>query len=140
MKCLVTIASLLFLSQGAIAHDGGHHDPHAADPSKRVEPIFPKSGAKGEPLYKGALTKDEEGTVRLSVYDAKTNTPTAKDFKRTAQGVLTAKNSKELKFELTLDGATFVGKAPKPPKKPFNIDITLNDGTQDLVVGFKKLD
>jgi len=134
------IVSLLFVSQGAIAHDGGHHDPHAADPSKRIEPIFAKSGAKGEPLFQGALTKDEEGTLRLSVYDAKTNTPTTKEFKKMAQGVLTAKNSKGLKFELILEGATFVGKAPKPPKKPFNLDITLNDGTQDLVVSFKKLD
>jgi hypothetical protein len=139
MKILIAIVSLLFVSQGVVAHDGGHHDPHAADPSKRIESIFPKSGSK-EAVYKGALTKDEEGTVRLSVYDLGTNAPTAKDFKKTAQGQVTAKNSKPLSFELTLDGATFVGKAPKPSKKPFNIDITLNDGTQDLVVAFKKLD
>jgi len=140
VKSLILIISMFIANSGVIAHDGGHHDPHAADPSKRIEPIFAKSGAKTEPLYKGALTRNEEGIVRLSVYDAHTSAPTTKEFKKTAQGVLSAKNTKGLNFELTLDGATYVGKAPKPPKKPFNIDITLNDGTQDLIVTFKKLD
>jgi hypothetical protein len=140
MKILIAIASLFLVNQGAMAHDGGHHDPHAADPSKRIESVFPKSGDKAQALYKGALTKDEEGTVRLSIYDISTNAPTTTDFKKTAQGTLTAKNTKELKFDLNLEGANFVGKAPKPPKKPFNLEFTLNDGSQDLVVGFKKLD
>jgi hypothetical protein len=63
-------------------------------------------------------------------------------FEKSASAVLQTggKKAKKLPFELKLEGDAFVGKAPKPPKKPFNIDVTLKEGDKNLLVAFDNLD
>lgn len=148
---IILVAGLLTLtpSLSVYAHDGGH-GPKLTDTGKYggvitavVEAKDTPKGAAATLVYKAELTRSEDGTVRLYVYDT-TMKPLSPDaLEKTAKAVVIAsKGGKEttVPFTLTLEGASFVGKVPQPAGKPFNIDVTLKAKEKELFAAFDNLD
>ena len=146
MKQLIVGIILCVSVTGAFAHDEGH-GPKLSDVAKQggivssvVEAKDAKLGEKAPLVHKGELVRNDDGTVRLYLYDAKMNPLKLEGFEKTAKAILTARKAKTASFALKIEGDAFVGTAPKPAKKPFNIDITLKEGSRNLLVAFDNLD
>lgn len=147
MKRFTLVIFALITSSGGFAHDEGH-GPKLSDPAKQggivssvIDAKDAKLGAKATLVHKGELVRNDDGTVRLYLYDMQMMPLKLDSFEKNAKAVLTAgRKAKKLSFDLKLEGDAFVGKAPKPPKKPFNIDVTLKEGDKNLLVAFDNLD
>ncbi len=131
-----------------LAHDEGH-GPKLTDQPKQGGVISPvvaakdaKLGPKATMLYKGELVRNEDGSVRVYLYDQQMNALKLETFDKAAKAVVETegKKAKKQPFDLKLVGDAFVGKAPKPAKKPFNIDVVLIEKGQKLLVAFDNLD
>lgn len=137
------------LSTTAMAHDEGH-GPKLTDAGKIggvvsavVDAKDAKLGLKAAMVYKAELVRSEDGTVRVYLYDKDMKLLDLAKFGKTAKAVLeTVKKKKVTRkpFLLKIDGDAFMGKAPKAPSKPFNIDVTIKDGDKDLLAAFDNLD
>lgn len=142
-------AFTLISSSLSLAHDEGH-GPKITDAGKKggivasvVRAKDVKKGASAELLYKAELVRSEDGQVKVYVYDKDMNAVDFSKFDSKAKGVVESKKQKkwtQAPFDLALEGDAFTGKAPAPAKKPFNIDIKIKSGGQDLMAAFDNLD
>lgn len=148
MKSLLLSLTLL-VSTVALAHDEGH-GPKLGDQPKyggKVAAVISKSevnkGTKAEMRYKAELTKTNDGTIRVYLYDKKMNLLPLQEF-ASATGELLFKDRKTKKwtaheFKFSKKDKSFEGKLPTQPRRPFNIDVTLKKGDKDLFIAFDNL-
>lgn len=137
------------LAVPALAHDEGH-GPKTTDAGKMggvmtavVLAKEAKLGPKAALVYKAELTRSDDGTVRVYLYDADMKPLDPARFAKSAKAVLeTHKKKKTTKtpFTLTLEDGSFKGKAPKAASKPFNIDAVFKEGDKELLAAFDNLD
>ena len=145
----ITLAAML-LSQFVFAHDGGH-GPKLRDQPKyggKVAAVIDKkeelAGAKAKILYKAELTKNNQNVVRVYLY--------SKDMKilqlegyESANGELTFKDKrtrKKVMHEFALKkmpDASYEGKLPARPRRPYNIEVTLSGKERKLLTAFHGL-
>lgn len=148
MKNYMLFTALL-LSISAFAHDEGH-GPKLTDTGKQggiVSPVIQssdaKKGAKASLVYKSEMVRSEDGVVRVYFYDKDMNPLDLARFEKTAKGVVEVEKKKKVTktpFTLKLEENAFVGSAPKASSKPFNIDITVQEGNKQLLTAFDNLD
>lgn len=148
MKLIGTLLAAS-LSLPCFAHDEGH-GPKLTDAGRMggvttsvVLAKDVKLGAKAAMVYKAELTRSEDGVLRLYIYDKDMKPVDAARFDKTAKAVLLSRKKKKLSrlpFTLSVEEGAFKGKAPKAPKKPFNIEVTLKEGDRELLVAFENLD
>jgi hypothetical protein len=146
---IILLAGLIAIATPALAHDEGH-GPKLTDTGKYggvitavVESKDAALGTKAPLVYKAELTRSEDGTVRVYLYDAAMKPLPVESLEKTAKAtVIAVKGGKEVTapFALTLEGNSFVGKAPAPAAKPFNIDVILKGGGKELLAAFDNLD
>lgn len=148
MKVFV-ISAFLVISALSFAHDEGH-GPKLGDQPKfggRVAAVIDKKevrkGTSAELLYKAELTKNNKNVVRVYLYDKEMN-PLKLDGFKGAKGELQFKDrktkkwkSREFKFEKKDDA--FEGELPTDPRKPFNIDVSVEAGDKTLFMAFDNL-
>lgn len=147
-KTLLLAACLAWTSP-LLAHDEGH-GPKLNDTGSYggvltavVESKDAPKGTKAPLVYKAELTRSQDGTVRLYIYDQAMKPLPADTLNKTASAnVISSKGGKVVAtpFSLNLEGASYVGKAPPPATKPFSIDVTLKSKTQELLAAFDNLD
>lgn len=146
---MFTCALAIGFSMTALAHDEGH-GPKLADTGKfggLVAPVVKKSeaklGTKATLVHKAELVRSADGTVRVYLYDKEMKPLDAKGFAKGGGASLGAKVKgkwKDVDFPLTLEGSSFIGKMPKAEGKPYNIDVTVKEGTEELLSAFDNLD
>lgn len=144
-------ATLLLASSLARAHDEGH-GPKLTDAPKQggvlasvVLASQARLGPKAALVYKAELVRGEEGLVRMYLYDASLAPLRAAALSPKASAVLlTEKKGKTAKqpFSLEWDDAegAYAGKLPKPARKPYNVDVTFDEGKRKLLAAFDGLD
>lgn len=146
------IASLMLLGSVAapvLAHDEGH-GPKLTDQGQQggvVSPVIDKAdaakGAKASVVYKAELVRFEDGKVSVYLYDQDMTPLDAAKLEKSAKGVVeTIRKGKvsTVPFSLTYADGAFTGTAPKPARKPFNVDVTFKEGQRDLLAAFDNLD
>jgi hypothetical protein len=148
MKFIIAL-SLFVLGLTAFAHDGGH-GPKMTESGKFggvLASVIAESdvgqGSSAKRVYKAELVRSEAGEVSLYIYDEKMNILPMTKFSKEASGALEIeKNKKFIKtdFKLVAKNNRFEGLAPKPEKRPFNIDIKFSEGVRKLFVAFDNLD
>lgn len=139
----------LVLAAAAIAHDEGH-GPKLEDQAKMggvlTAVVEAKDAAKGPAaalVYKAELVRSEDGKARVYLFDKSMNALDLSKFNKKAKGVVESvkkKKTTKTPFELVLEDGAFVGTPPKPAKKPFNLDVTLQEGNKKLLAAFDNLD
>jgi hypothetical protein len=139
---------LALLTLNAWAHDEGH-GPKISDTGRYgglLAAVVHKSdaakGAHAELKYKAELSRTES-TIRVYLYDKDMKPLDLKSFEKSAKGMLAAKTKegwKEVSVILELKGKVFQGQMPKPPGKPYNLDITFKENGTDLLSAFDNLD
>ncbi len=139
----------LTISMNAFAHDEGH-GPKITDSGKYgglVGPVVDakdaKKGTKAALVYKAEMVKGSDDTIRVYLYDESMKPLDLAQVEKTATGVLGAKvkgKYQTLKFELKQEGNSYVGKAPKAPAKPFNLDFQFKEKSRELLTAFDNLD
>jgi len=147
-----TIASLLLLGSlisPVLAHDGGH-GPKLTDEGQQggvVSPVIDKKeaskGAGATVVYKAELVRSEDGLVSVYLYDQAMRPLDASKLNKEAKGAVetfTKGKAATVPFNLSLTDGAFVGTAPKPARKPFNIDVTFTEGDRRLLAAFDNLD
>jgi hypothetical protein len=145
----LAVALGLSLSAPSIAHDEGH-GPMLTDQGKQggvmasvIDVKDSKKGAKAAVVYKAELVRSEDGTVRVYLYDKAMTPLDLAKFDAAAKGIVETEKKKKFTrtpFSLKQEDGAFVGTAPKAPMKPFNIDVTLKEGTRELLTAFDNLD
>jgi hypothetical protein len=143
------LLALMYLSLSAFAHDEGH-GPKLTDTPKQggvVSPVVKaseaKMGSKAVVVHKAELVRSDDGAVSLYLYDASMKPLALTAFQKEAKAELAFKKKKKwtsFPFVLKLETDAFKGQAPKAGAKPFNIDVHLNDGKEELLVAFDNLD
>ena len=150
MKYILTALLLAIgLITPSMAHDEGH-GPKLSDTAKYGGAIAPAILAKEVPLgrkakmiYKGELTRSQNGTIRIYVYDTQMKLIDLEKFDTTANATLEFKKNKKWTktvFNLQLKDNAFVGKLPPITHKPINIDVILREGNHDILIAFDNLD
>lgn len=148
MKRIIVLLAA-FSSALAFAHDEGH-GPKLTDSAKNGGVLSPvidakeaSKGAKAAVVYKAELVRAEDGTVRVYFYDKDMNALDLAKLDKSAKGVIEFKKSKKwmkTPFKLTQEEGAYVGKAPKAPSKPFNIDVRVTESGKELLTAFDNLD
>lgn len=146
-KLILTLA--LGLAQLSFAHDEGH-GPKLADTGKfggLVSAVVAKSdaklGGKAPLVHKAELVRSTDGTVRVYLYDDKMTPLEMKGFNAKGAATMAAKVKGkwvDTEFPLELKEGHFTGKMPKPKGKPYNIDVTVQEGGKELLSAFDNLD
>jgi hypothetical protein len=147
---IITVLALLLAPLQGFAHDEGH-GPKLADVglfggivSAVLDKTEASKGAKAKLIFNAELVRSEDGTVRVYLYDQKMKFLSLKEFEKSAKAyvVVLDANDKDTKtpFPLELKGRSFIGNAPKPSKKPFNIDVHFKTKDKTLLVAFDNLD
>jgi len=149
MKKTIGILITLLVASTSFAHDGGH-GPKLTDTAKQggvVSPVIAAKdaniGKKADLVYKAELVRSEDGTVRVYFYDKKMNPLDLSKFEKSIQGIVETMKKKKMSktpFALKLEDNAFVGKAPKPASKPFNIDVHVKEAGKELLAAFDNLD
>lgn len=147
MKLIITL--ILACSFSVFAHDEGH-GPKLTDAPKQggviSSVVLAKDaglGTKAPMRYKAEIVRSQTGLVRLYFYDQKMEALKSGMLAEAANGILiSGKKGKktEQKFELKWVTDHFEGQAPKPLRKPFNIDVKVMEGSTELLVAFDNLD
>lgn len=148
--CLAVLVALSSsFSVSSFAHDGGH-GPKVVDAGKQggvVAPVIDvkevKRGDHAQMVYKAELVRSEGGNVRVYFYDKDMNALDLKKLDPKASAVVEVIKKKKVTktpFSLKLEDGAFVGTAPKPLSKPFNIGVTIKEGSRELVTEFSNLD
>lgn len=145
----LAFAFVLTVTSTSYAHDEGH-GPKLTDSAKQggvLSPVIKKADAKkgsaAAVVHKAELVRTSDGTVRVYLYNQKMEPLALDNVDKTAKGVLEFKKNKKwqhLPFTLALEGDAFVGKSPKVAAKPFNIDVHLKQGSEELLTAFDNLD
>jgi hypothetical protein len=150
-KYLLTVFYILVLSAPLLssAHDGGHGPKvtnvglfgglmtAVVSESDRVK------GAHANLIYKAEIVKNLDGAVRIYLYDKKMKPLDLANFAKSADAVLISfVDGKEITstFKLNLDKKNYLGTAPKPASKPFNIDIVFHENDKKYLAAFDGLD
>lgn len=139
----------LVLASAAFAHDEGH-GPKLTDQPKMggvvtavVEAKDASKGPAAPLVYKAEIARTEDGQARVYIYDKDMNALDPSKFDKKAKGTVESLRKKKVtrtQFELILEEGAFVGTPPKPAKKPFNIDVTFQEGSRKLLAAFDNLD
>lgn len=147
MKSIITL--MLALCLNAFAHDEGH-GPKLTDAPKQggvvtsvVLASEASKGTKAELVYKSELVRSSSGKVSVYYYDKDMNPLKAASFAKKAKAqLITVKKGKVSvqNFELQFVEDHFEGQAPKPARKPYNIDVKVMDGSRELLAAFDNLD
>lgn len=148
MKQFLVILSFIF-SLSAFAHEGGHG--HVAEGGKFggiMSPVIDKKeegkGEKAHTLYKAELVRAASGKLSLYIFDDKMNLVDLSSFGEMVKANLEIKKKGKYTyfgdFQLKKNGNHFTGLLPQVEYKPFNIDLFLTKGKQELFVGFSNLD
>lgn len=147
MKKILVLA--LALSLNAFGHDEGH-GPKLTDSPKQggvvTSVVLAKDASKGpkaELLHKAELVRSADGTVKVYYYDKAMNPLKAGTLASSAKATLiTQKKGKVTTqdFDLKFVEDHFEGKAPKPARKPYNIDVKAKEGDKELLAAFDNLD
>lgn len=144
-----TILLLLTLSLNSFAHEGGHGE--VAESGKFggiTSPIVSKNqsglGDKATTLFIAELVRAESGQLSLYLFDKNMNLLDPKDFSTEVEAKLEVKKKGKFtyvgSFKFSRQGNHYVGALPKVEYKPFNIDLFLSKGEQQLFSGFSNLD
>lgn len=144
---IISFLFTIFLSVTGFAHEG--HGEAPTDPAKYggilanvvSEARMQKKEKNNPALLKAEVVRSEDGTLRLYVYDLTMKPQDLKVFAAEASGVVENTKAKTKdSFKLGVHGNHFMGQLPKQKKRPFNLYITLQRGTEKLFVGFDNLD
>ena len=148
LKTFMVVCTLAFASP-LMAHDEGH-GPKLTDTGKFggiltavVEAKDASKGSAAPLVYKGELTRSEDKTVRVYIYDKDMKALPTTQFNPKAEAKIIAMvGGKETvaSFALTFENNAYVGKMPEPSSKPYNIDVTFKSGDKDLLAAFDNLD
>lgn len=148
MKSFLT-AVLFSLSLVSYAHEEGH-GPKLTDSGKFggvLASVIAEGdtikGNKAIRLYKAELVRSEENEITIYFYDEKMNLLPMSKFSKEARGSLEIEKNKKFiltDFNLVAKGNHYEGKAPRPLKRPFNIDVRFSEGSKKLFVAFDNLD
>jgi hypothetical protein len=143
------LALVMSLTMNVFAHDEGH-GPKLTDAPKQggvvtsvVQAKDASKGKKAELVYKSELARTSDGTVRVYFYETNMKPLNLKNFAPTAKAILiTEKKGKVTTqdFELKKMGDHYMGKSPKPARRPFNIDVKVKEGEKELLAAFDNLD
>lgn len=155
MKTLKFLVLFLSVPVAIQAHDGGH-GPKLTDVGKHggvvtavVAAEDRKLGPKAKLIYKAELLRMADRTIRFFIYDKNMNPLDMGKFDASAKGLIETEKKKKVKeqpFKLSLNPkcaakkACFMGKTPKPARKPFNIDIRFKEKGTELLAAFDSLD
>lgn len=146
MKLLMPLIAMLFCLS-LFAHEG--HGEMPTEPARFggilgnvVDETKMQKKEKHNPsLMKAEIVRSEDGTVRLYLYDLKMNLVKTDDLSKEAKGTIENRKAKiKDQFVLQLHGNHYMGKAPKPKKRPFSVFISFTRGSEKLFVGFDNLD
>ncbi len=148
---LSTVLSLM-VSMPALSHEG-HHGEQSKLIGKYggiLAAVSEKSAHKhdhhdhSDPVYKAELVRATDRTVRIYLYDNHMKPLPINKFEAKATAKLIVKKKGEaltkMPFALTAEKKNFRGVAPKPSRKPFNIEITFKEKGKELLVLFENLD
>lgn len=148
-KIMFSLVLILGFSQMAAAHDEGH-GPMLADTGKYgglVSAVVLKSdagkGAQAPLVYKAELVRSTGGDLRVYFYDKELKPLDVKSFKTSGSAAVSVKVSgkwKSTNVPLALKEGVFIGKMSKPTSKPYNIDVTVNEKSKELLSAFDNLD
>jgi len=137
------------LTLPAFAHDEGH-GPKLTDAGKMggvltavVLAKDAKLGPSAPLVYKAELTRADDGTVRVYLYDKDMKPLDVSALPKTADAFLQSQKKKKwtsVPFKLNRTEEGYEGKAPKPSGKPFNIDVKIKEGARELLAAFDGLD
>lgn len=137
------------LSLPAYAHDEGH-GPKLTDAGKMGGVLTAvvlakdvKLGTAAPMIYKAELTRADDGTVRVYLYDKDMKPLDVTTLPKTADAFLQSKKKKKwtsVPFKLNRTEEGYEGKAPKPAGKPFNIDVKIKEDARELLAAFDGLD
>jgi len=142
---------LLLSSLAAFGHDEGH-GPKLDDSPREGGMLAPvvlaseaKLGPKAALVYKAELVRGEDGAVKVFLYDGALKPLMLAGLSPKANAALLTEwkgKATKTNFTLTLDRViwAYVGKAPKAPRKPYNIDVTFSEGKRKLLSAFDNLD
>ena len=148
------LASVIFLSAMALAHDEGH-GPKLTDTPKqggKIAPVIAASdaskGIKAALIYKSELVREEDGTIKVFFYDKGMNPLPETQFSTfdkaasaIVEHVKKGKITKTHKFSLELKDGVFAGKlGEKPATATFNIDVKVKEGSRELLAAFDGLE
>lgn len=148
---VLLIYLLLGIVRPAIGHEGGH-GPAPTGVGKYggvLASVIQKNtlgqpGTHGTVVYHAELTRADDRTVRIYLYQPKSNIPPdLSRFDTTAQAFVEVAHQgthAHTPFALTREKTAFVGKAPAPTRKPFTIEATFREGKRELFVAFENLD
>jgi hypothetical protein len=146
MKIILLLLSLNFM---VLAHEGGH-GPVIKDAPKQGGIVAPvvlakdaKLGEKALMKHKAEIVRTQDGLVRIYFYDKAMIPMKAGALAAKASAmIVTHKKGKftEQKFDLVWKDDHFEALLPRPARKPYNIDVHVMEGTQELLVAFDKLD
>lgn len=147
MKSLFAI--LMTLALNVSAHDEGH-GPKLTDASQQggiVAPVIlakdASLGTKANLKYKAEIVRSQDGIVRVYFYNQKMESLIAGVLAPKAHAILISGKKRKMtqqKFELQWKVDHFVGRSPKPVRKPYNIDVKVMEGATELLVAFDNLD
>lgn len=148
MKHFIMLVGLT-LSAQLFAHEGGH-GPQITDSGKFggvltsvIEEGEAVKHGQAKMLYKAELVRSETNEVTVYIYDEKMNLIPMDKFSKDGKGSVEIQKNKKYvttDFKLAAKGNHFEGIAPKPEKRPFNIDVHFSEGNRKLFAGFNNLD
>ncbi len=145
MKKIIALNLLLAFIFGisAWAHEG-HHGHHVQLAGKYGGVLAEVHDKSHHLAYRAELVRAEDRTVRVYLYSAEhMELVPVNHFEKTVAAALIVKQAGEenkTAFTLTAEKKNFKGQAPKPSRKPFDIELTIKEKGKDLVVRFKNLD
>lgn len=148
MKFLSLIV-LMFLSVTSFAHEGGHGSVSEGGKFGGVtSPIVDRAeagkGDQAKTLFKAELVRAANGKLSLYVMDEKMNLVDLSSFGTKIEAKLEVKKKGKFTyvggFNLKKMSNHYEGQLPQVEYKPFNIDLFLVKGKQNLFVGFSNLD
>lgn len=150
---ITKIIATLLISSLTFAHDEGH-GPKLGDQPKfsgKVAAVINKKeinkGTKATMLYKAELTKNAKNVIRVYFYDKKM-TLMKLDGITSASGELLFKSRDRKKMEnhkfklkkvVEKNTEFFEGTLPTKPRRPFNVDVTLDEKDKKLFIAFDGL-
>lgn len=147
-KVIKTTIVTLFLAVAVNAHDEGH-GPKISDSGKYggvLSGVIAKAdedkGSKAKNLHKAELVRSSDGTVRLYVYEVGMKAADLKSFDLKATGSVFSGKGKKKKVEFNLEQkeGVFVGNLPKALTPPYDVEVNLKKGQNELLTAFANLD
>lgn len=146
MKTLLIIFGLV--SQSVFAHEGHHEQKHSGvgkfggvmTPVTHPEDVW--KGTKSE-IDTVELVRSADGTVRLYLYSIDKKKSDVKKLAPKAMASIVIKikgQDKATSFDVALADGVYIGKMPKPSKKPFDLVVTFKQDDKPITAEFHDLD